>query len=147
MINYKINERDFKKLGYKFKKVWANNYKAYTKYLDSVFYIICWVKNKEIQYSEWLGYTEKILKFYDDNLEVWNKNNQKLKRPYSAMKIYLDWDNGKIQLMNIEEYYNSLKSEKTFEEYFLKYQNYSKINLFHDRIEELKREIKFLQND
>ena len=146
MINYKIKEKDFKNLGYKFEKVWANNYKAYTKYLDSVFYIICWVKNKEIQYSEWLGYTEKILNFYDNNLEIWNKSNQKLKRPYSAMKIYLDWDNGNIQLMDIKEYYNSLKSEKIFEEYFLKYQNYSKINLFHDRIEELKREINILQN-
>lgn len=140
MLTYSIPEKEFKKRGYTFQKLYAANYKTYRKTLEG-YKIWIWVKDKMIEINDWHEHTSKVIDFY---LKYRDYTPEELTKS-DYLKLQLNHKTGHIQLFDYEEYFKVFETG-SWDNWIAKdYDSYSTIVLSKNNFQLIIDEIKTLQ--
>lgn len=92
-LQYTIQEKELKGMGYIFQKLYAADYKTYRLEVEKWSYTIwLWVSGKSIEVNDWYSFTHKVLEFYKANRD----SEKFLNKDY--IKIALNRETGDIIL-------------------------------------------------
>jgi hypothetical protein len=104
-MNYKIKEKDFKKLGFRFAKLYARNYKVYIKDIqEHLITVYCFVAKKEIEICDFYSHSESVYNYIKNIVQsdVWDIYDENLQHIFGTLEnqkhIYFKMDRrtGKI---------------------------------------------------
>lgn len=147
-LNYTVKDSELKAMGYKFQKLYANNYKSYRKEISG-HTIWLWSKGKTIEIDNWHQNTKAIIEFYKANKnsplfdEVGYKGQVK-----DYIKVQMNPDNGFIQLFDFKEYFKVFSKknvETAWDDWNKKYEGWqNEILIFRDKFELILKEIELL---
>lgn len=137
-LKFNIDTKKLKGMGYTFQKLYARNYKTYSKKVGC-YKVWIWVKDKSIEVTQFQYNDKNIIAFYEANANspLFNEISVVFKEPKNYIVVLSNGETGEVKLKDY-----SKKALELLQEDHL----WSEIILHKEDMDMLLQEIKMLQS-